>query len=179
MYHHRVSNSLGHLVKTIVGTSTIQDSHLEQAKENWIIDTSPIHLSQPFHPSDHVGPEPIIKKEVWVHIPPPMVVDDCFIVQLPSFSNTVKSVLGNLQFSISVSSIGNEEGNYLVSHRVVTKTRYRGMNPPIPSVDSAQEPPVVSWITGRQSLLLKTGGQMIGCWRIVAIGSVSIEERSK
>ena len=64
---------------------------------------------------DHVGPKPIIKEEVWVHVPPPPIMDDHLIIQFPCFPNTMEGILGDLQFSISISFIGNEEGNYLKS----------------------------------------------------------------
>ena len=48
----------------VVWTSPVEDSHTEQAKEDWIVDTSLIHLSEPLGPLDRVGPEPIIKVEV-------------------------------------------------------------------------------------------------------------------
>ena len=108
-----MSNGLGSLVQPVIRTSPIEDSHSEQAKEDQIIDTSLIYLSKPFSPSDHVGPESIIKVEVQVHIPPPPVMDDHFISWFSHLPNTMKGILGDLQFSISVSFIGNEEGNYL------------------------------------------------------------------
>ena len=111
----RMLNRLGRLVETIIGTGPVQDPHPEQAKENWIIDVSPIHLLKPFHPSDHIGPEPIVKEEVWVHVPPPTVVDDHLIFQLPWFPNAMEGVLGDLQFPSAFPSKGNEEGNYLIS----------------------------------------------------------------
>ena len=52
----------------------------------------------------------------------------------------MKGVLGNLQFSVSISFIGNEEGNYLESQRVVPITRQRGMFPVVPSTDVPQKP---------------------------------------
>ena len=39
--------------------------------------------------------------------------------------------------------------------------------------------PVVNWIVRWWPSSLKMGGQMIGCWKIVAIGSVLSEERSR
>ena len=38
---------------------------------------------------------------------------------------------------------------------------------------------MVIWIIGRQLSSLKTGGRIIGCWRLAVIGSVLSEERSK
>ena len=100
---HRVLNGLGSLAKMIIRASPVQDPHPEQAKENWIIDTSPVHLSKPFCPSDHIGPEPIGKEEVQVYVPPPMAVDNCLVIWFPWFPNAMEGILGNLQFSVSVS----------------------------------------------------------------------------
>ena len=74
-----------------------------------------INLLEPFCPLDHVGPEPIIKEEVRVDIPPPSVMDNCIVIQLSSFPNAMKGVLGNLNSLSVFPSKGNEEGNYLVS----------------------------------------------------------------
>ena len=114
MHSHRVSNCLGHLMKTIVGTSPVQDPHLEQAKKNWIIDMNLIHLSKPFCPSDHIGPELIIKGEVQVNIPPPAIMDKHFIIWFPWFPNTMEGVLGDLNSLSVFPSRGNKEGNYLI-----------------------------------------------------------------
>ena len=103
VHNCRMSNCLGYLVKMIIGTGPVQDPHSEQAKENWIIDVSPIHLLKPFHPSNHIGPKPIIKEEVWIYVPPPSIMDNSLVVQLSWFSNTMEGVLGNLKFSVSVS----------------------------------------------------------------------------
>ena len=102
-------------MKVIVGTSPVEDSHMEQVQENQIVDTSPIYSSKPFNPLDHVGPKLIVEEEVWIHIPPPPMVDDCLIVWFFCLPNTMEGILGDLQFSISISFIGNEEGNYLKS----------------------------------------------------------------
>ena len=102
MHHRQVSNGLGYLVKTIIWTGPVQNPHLEQAKENQIIDSSLVHLVKPFSSPDHVGPESIIKEEVQVNVPPPVVVDDGLIVRFPHLPNAMEGVLENLQFSISV-----------------------------------------------------------------------------
>ena len=66
---------------------------------------------KPFHPSDHIGPEVIIEEEVWVYVPPPSVVGSLDI--LPGLLDTMIGGLGDLQFSVSVSTSRNKEGNYL------------------------------------------------------------------
>ena len=116
-------NGLCGLVYPVVRTSPIEDPHPEQAKEDQIVDTSLIYLLKPFCPSDHVGPKTIVEVEVWVHVPPPPIMDDRLIVWFPSFPDAMEGILGDLQFSVSVSFNGNEEGNYLKSQRVVTKPR--------------------------------------------------------
>ena len=62
MYCCGVLNSLGCLVKTVVGTSPVQDSHLEQVDKNWIINPSLIYSSEPFCSSDHIHPQLVIKE---------------------------------------------------------------------------------------------------------------------
>ena len=119
MHSGQVSNGLGHLVKTVVGTGPVQDPHMEQTEENWIVDASPIYHSKPFHPLDHVGPETIIKVKVWVHVPPPPIMDNCLVIWFSCLPNTMEGILGDLQFSVSVSFNRNKEGNYLESQRVM------------------------------------------------------------
>ena len=87
---------------------------------------------------DHVGPELIVKEEVRVDIPPPLIVGSRLI--FPSLPNPMEGILGNLQFSISVSTSRNKEGNYLEHQRVVTITQHRSMFPLIPTTDIPQEP---------------------------------------
>ena len=125
-------------MKMIIWTCLVEDSHPEQIQEDWIIDTSSIHLLKPFHSSDHVGPEPIVEEEIWKDILPPLIVDSLlFLSHLP---DSMEGVLGNLQFSISVSTSRNEEGNYLVSQRVVTITQRWSVFPVVPMTDVPQEP---------------------------------------
>ena len=78
-------DSLGHLVYVFIRTGPVQDPHPEQVKEDWIVDTSPISLSKPFCPSDHIGPKTIVEEQVWVHIPPPPVMNDSLIIQFSRF----------------------------------------------------------------------------------------------
>ena len=99
----RMLNSLHGLMKSVIWTSPVKDLHLEQVQENRIIDASPIYLLKPFYSSDHVCPEPIIKEEVWVYIPPPSVVNNHLVIWFPCLPNTMEGILGDLQFSISVS----------------------------------------------------------------------------
>ena len=55
-------NSLGCLVKMIVGTS--QDSHSEQVEENWIVNMGLINMLEPLHSSDHIHSQSVIKEKV-------------------------------------------------------------------------------------------------------------------
>ena len=103
VHRRQVPNCLSHLVKTIVWAGPVQDPHPEQAKENWIINISPIHLSKPFGSSDHVGLQLIIEEEIRIDILPPLVVDNSLVTWLPCLLNAMEGVLGNLQFSVSVS----------------------------------------------------------------------------
>ena len=45
VHSNQMSNSLGGLVKMIIGASPVKDSHLEQAEKDRIIDMSPINLT--------------------------------------------------------------------------------------------------------------------------------------
>ena len=96
MYGHRMLNSLGCLVKTIVKASPVQDSHSEQVEKNQIVDPTLIDTLEPFCSLDHIHPESVIKEEVQVHIPPPPIVDDGFVIWFPLLYNPMEGVLGNL-----------------------------------------------------------------------------------
>ena len=104
-------HGLGRLVHMIVGSFPVEDPHLKQRQEGQIIDLHPIHLSKPLCPSDHMGPELIVKEEIWVHIPPPLIVGSLGV--LSSFLNPMEGVLGDLEIPLSISTSRNEEGNYL------------------------------------------------------------------
>ena len=67
-------NGLSGLVKTIVGSFPVEDPHLKERQESWIIDLSPVHLLEPLSPLDHMGSKPIVKEEIRVCIPPPLIV---------------------------------------------------------------------------------------------------------
>ena len=63
---------------------------------NWIVDTSPIHPSKPFHSSNHVCPKVIVEEEVQEDIPPPLVMNDNLIVQFIFLDYSVEGILGDL-----------------------------------------------------------------------------------
>ena len=64
-------------MKTIVGTHPVKDPHMEEVDQNRIVDLRPVYLSKPLCSSDHVGPESIIKEEVWERIPLPLILINC------------------------------------------------------------------------------------------------------
>ena len=45
-----------------------------------------------------MGPQPIVKEQVWENIIPPTMVCSCFILPLPA--NPVEGILGDLQTSL-------------------------------------------------------------------------------
>ena len=75
-------HGLGRLVKLVVGSFPVQNPHPEQRQEDRIIDLGPIHLMKPFGPVDNVGPESIVKEQIWVYISPPPIMGSNVI--LPS-----------------------------------------------------------------------------------------------
>ena len=83
-------------METVVETSPVQDSHSEQVEENWIVDMSLIYPPKPFSSLDHVHPQLVIKKEVWVHVPPPPIVNDSLIIWFPLLPDPMEGVSGNL-----------------------------------------------------------------------------------
>ena len=88
-------NRLSRLAEMIVGSFPIKDPHLEQRQERQIVDPRLVHNSEPFSPSDHMSPQPIIKEEIWEDVIPPSMV--CSLRILPVFDNPVEGVLGNLE----------------------------------------------------------------------------------
>ena len=89
---------LGSLVQTIVGSLPIEDPHAQQRQQQSIIDLCPINHSEPFSPSDHMGPQPIVKVKVRKDIiPPPMV---CSHLVLPLLADPMEGILGDLQISL-------------------------------------------------------------------------------
>ena len=89
-------NSLSRLVKIVIGTSPVQDPHLEQVKKNQVIGLSPINASRPLRSSDHVCPQSVIKEEVRVHIPPPLIVNDGLVIWFSLLLDPMEGILGDL-----------------------------------------------------------------------------------
>ena len=82
------------LVKTIVGSLPVKDPHTQQRQQRSIIDPHPIHHTKPFSPSDHVGPQPIIKEQVREDAIPPAMVCSCLV--LPVLVDPMEGSLGDL-----------------------------------------------------------------------------------
>ena len=53
---------LSGLVKTIVRSLPIKDPHAQQQQQRGVVDLRPVDHTEPFSPSDHMGPQPIIKE---------------------------------------------------------------------------------------------------------------------
>ena len=85
---------LGSLVETIVGSLPIEDPHAQQQQQQRIVDLHPIDYTKPFSPMDHMGPQLIIKEQVWKDVVPPAMVGSCLI--LPLLVDPMKSILGDL-----------------------------------------------------------------------------------
>ena len=66
-----------------------------------MVDLCPIDNKEPFSPSDHVGPQPIVKVQVQEDVVPPAMMGRRLI--LPILANPMEGVLGNLQLLFSVS----------------------------------------------------------------------------
>ena len=90
-------DSLGCLMKTIVRSLPIENPHTQQQQQRSVVYLRPINLLEPFSPSDHMGPQPIIKVQVQEDIIPSTMV--CSRCVLPCLENSVEGVLGDLQTS--------------------------------------------------------------------------------
>ena len=117
---------LSGLVKMIVRSLPVEDPHAQQRQQRSIIDLCPINDPEPFGPSDHMGPQLIVKVQVWEDIvPPPMV---CSRLVLPLLADPVEGSLGDLSnFSSAFPSKGNEERGYLKCRWVMSPPRQRGI----------------------------------------------------
>ena len=87
-------NRLRGLVETIVGSFPVEDSHVQQRQQRWIIDLCPIDHPEPLSPADHMGPQLIVKEQVWKDVVPPAMVCSCLV--LPLLVDPMKSILGDL-----------------------------------------------------------------------------------
>ena len=57
--------------------------------------------TEPFSPTDHMGPQPIVKVEVQEDVIPPAMV--CSHLILPLLANPMEGSLGDLQLLVSIS----------------------------------------------------------------------------
>ena len=85
---------LGCLVKTVIGSFPVEDPHAQQGQQRSILDLRPINYAEPFSPSDHMGPQPIVKEQVQEDVIPPAMVRRRLV--LPLLANPMKGVLGDL-----------------------------------------------------------------------------------
>ena len=127
------------LVKTIVGSFPIEDPHVQQRQQQSIVDLHPINYTEPFCPSDHVGPQLIVKEQVQEDVIPPAMV--CCRLILPVLADPVEGSLGDLSnFSSAFPSKGNEERGYLERHWIMSPSRRQGILFVAESSNIAQEP---------------------------------------
>ena len=86
------------LVKMIVGSLPIEDPHMQQRQQRSVVYFCMIDDSEPFSPSDHMGPQTIIKVQVREDVVPPTMV--CGRLVLPRLANPVEGILGDLSTSL-------------------------------------------------------------------------------
>ena len=117
---------LGCLVQTIVGSLPIEDPHAQQRQQGSVVNLRPINHPEPFSPSDHMGPQPIIKIQVQEDVVPPTMV--CSRLVLPILVNPVEGVLGDLSNPSSVFlPKRNKERGYLERCWIMSPSRQRGI----------------------------------------------------
>ena len=126
------------LVKTIVGSLPIKDPHAQQRQQRGVINLSPINDPEPFSPSDHMGPQPIVKVKVREDVIPPTMVCSCLV--LPHLANPVEGILGNLQLLSVFLSRRNKERNYLEHCWIMSPSQQQGILFIAESSDIPKEP---------------------------------------
>ena len=94
-------NRLGCLMEMIVGSFPVEDPHTQQRQQRSVVYLCPINFSEPFRPSDHMGPQPVIKVQVREDVIPPMMA--CSRRVLPCLEDFTEGILGDLQILFSVS----------------------------------------------------------------------------
>ena len=57
-----MSDRLRGLVETIIWSLPVEDPYAQQRQQRQIVDLLPVDHTQPFGPTDHMGPQPIIKE---------------------------------------------------------------------------------------------------------------------
>ena len=90
------------LVETIVGSLPIEDPHAQQRQQGGVVNLQTINHLEPFSPSDHMGPQLVIKVQVRKDVVPPVMVGSRLV--LPHLTNSVEGILGDLQLLFSVST---------------------------------------------------------------------------
>ena len=78
----------------IVRSLPIEDPHAQQRQQQSIVDLRPVDHTEPFSPSDHMGPQSIIKIQVRKDVIPPAMMGGRLI--LPLLANPMEGVLGDL-----------------------------------------------------------------------------------
>ena len=82
------------LVEAIVRSLPIEDPHAQKRQQRQIVDLCTVDHMKPLCPADHIGPQPIIKVQVWEDIIPPVMV--CSRLVLPLLVDPMEGVLGDL-----------------------------------------------------------------------------------
>ena len=114
-------------MKMVVGTSPVQDPHLEQVRKNQVIDLSPINASKPLRSSDHVCPQSVIKEEVRVHIPPPLILNDGLVIWFSLLLDPMEGIPGDL--SILCQCFHQKETKRVSSDTIFTRIFCPFFNP--------------------------------------------------
>ena len=86
------------LVETIVGSLPIEDPYAQQRQQGGIVNLRPIDNPEPFSPSDHMGPQSIVKVQVQEDVVPPPMVGSHLV--LPCLANPIEGILGDLEISL-------------------------------------------------------------------------------
>ena len=112
---------------------------------------------KPFGPTDHMGPQSIVKEEVWEDIiPPPMV---CSRLILPLSTNPVEGILGNLENSPQRFFKQKQRGELPRASSGNVPTRRWGMNPVVKMLDLPKKP-THGQLNGRSSHVLSKDSRL-------------------
>ena len=82
------------LVEAIVRSLPIKDPHAQKRQQQQIVDLCTVNHMKLLRPVDHIGPQPIIKVQVWEDVIPPVMV--CSRLVLPLLVDPMEGVLGDL-----------------------------------------------------------------------------------
>ena len=90
-----MSDCLRGLVETIIRSLPVEDPHAQQQQQQRsIVNLRLVDHTEPFSPSNHMGPQSIIKVQVRKDVIPPAMMGGRLI--LPLLVNPMEGVLGNL-----------------------------------------------------------------------------------